>query len=156
MAPRIVTILNLSGRPIRKEPVRKGVEAALNLGKAEEGEVTILFADNAYLQDLNREHRNLDEPTDVLTFPAPPNTGQLGDIAISIDFVQRGAHARRVPLYQEAAYLAIHGALHLAGLDDQTEAEFRLMINAMNEAAIAAGLRPDENWQSLPHGEDSP
>ena len=111
----------------------------------------MLIADNATLRRLNVEHRGQDEATDVLTFPAPPHSGELGDIAISIDFVARGARHRRVPLYQEAAYLGIHGALHLAGLDDQTEAEFRLMINAMNEAAILAGLQPDDNWQSLPH-----
>lgn len=120
-----------------------------------EGDVTILITSSEEIQALNRDHRGVDESTDVLTFPAPEfPAGELGDIAIDVAFIERGAKERRVALSHEASYLAIHGALHLAGMDDQTEAEFRLMQKAMNDAALKAGIPADLEWTSLPHGSD--
>jgi rRNA maturation RNase YbeY len=77
----------------------------------------------------------------------------LGDVAIALPYAERQARARRVSLTQELGYLAIHGALHLVGFDDQTEAERTEMVQQMNIVAADAGLKPDENWASLLHGE---
>ena len=149
-----IQVINQSNKSFRHTGIRAGIQAALELAGIQEGSVTVLLADDAELRRLNREFRQIDEATDVLTFPAPTNAGDsLGDIAISVDFVERGAAKRKVSLSQEAAYLAIHGALHLAGRDDQTEADYRQMIQEMNFAAEKAGLKPDHEWQSLPHGD---
>lgn len=96
--------------------------------------------------------RGVDEATDVLTFPSDPEwPGMVGQIAISLDFAERGARVRRVTLSEETAFLALHGALHLAGWDDESEEERDAMVAEMNRIALLAGLKPDENWASQPH-----
>lgn len=119
--------------------------------QARPGEISILLTDDQEIQDLNRRFRNIDEPTDVLTFPAD-NPMLLGDIAISIPFAERQAKLRNVATSQEIAFLAIHGALHLLGFDDESEDDRSEMVEQMNRAATAAGLEPDMEWASILHG----
>jgi len=112
--------------------------------------VSILLTEDAEMQALNAQFRNLDESTDVLTFPADIPM-LLGDIAISVPYADRQAKVRGVSLSQELAYLAIHGGLHLLGFDDESEDDRKVMIEQMNRAAVAAGLKPDYEWTSLLH-----
>jgi rRNA maturation RNase YbeY len=120
-----------------------------------EGAVNVILIRDPEMQEFNKLHRGIDEPTDVLTFPAPGFAiGELGDIAISMDFVERAAKKRRVPLSEEAAFLAIHGGLHLAGFDDITDDQRLEMQREMNRAAIEVGLTPEPEWTSMPHGAD--
>ncbi len=126
--------------------------AALSEGKVRSGEVEILLADDEALRELNQRMRGVDEATDVLTFPSDPAwPGMVGQIAISMDFAERGAKARGVTLSEETAFLALHGALHLAGWEDETDQERDEMVAEMNRIAILAGLKPDDNWASQPH-----
>lgn len=134
--------------------VRRAVEATLLQENAPLSEVSILFASDEYVRRLNRVFRGVDEPTDVLTFPS--GEGADGDIAIAMGYAARQAQARGVPLRVELAYLAIHGALHLCGLDDATDAEADEMRRRMSRAAIAIGLPPDEAWGSILHEEALP
>lgn len=112
--------------------------------------VNVLILDD--LTELNREHRSLDEDTDVLSFPAPPTSGQLGDVAVGIGYARRQALARGVAISDEVAMLAIHGTLHLLGRDDQTDDDRRVMLDQMNALAAEFGLPTDPDWASLPHG----
>jgi rRNA maturation RNase YbeY len=115
----------------------------------------VLLCDDLAIQELNRVYRGLDEATDVLTFPSGGFEGApLGDVAISVPYAERQARARGVSLNQEIGYLAIHGALHLLGYDDESEADRVEMVQEMNRVAVAAGLQPDENWASLLHEDD--
>lgn len=135
-------------------PLRQAVQTVLEIHQAPPGEVNVLIADDEELKRLNQTFRRIDEPTDVLTFPAPPQTpGQIGDIALSLDFARKQAKIRGVRVIDEAAMLAVHGALHLLGYDDQTESDRRTMLAKMNEAMAAAGLPTEPEWASLPHGE---
>lgn len=112
----------------------------------------ILLADDETLKDLNSRMRGIDEATDVLTFPSDPSwPGMVGQIAISMDFAERGAEARGVTLSEETAFLALHGALHLAGWDDDSEAEREAMVAEMNRVAALVGLKKDLDWSSQPH-----
>ncbi len=112
----------------------------------------MLLADDETLKDLNHRMRGVDEATDVLTFPSDPSwPGMVGQIAISMDFAERGARARAVTLSEETAFLALHGALHLAGWDDETEKEREAMVVEMNRVAALVGLRQDLGWASQPH-----
>ena len=65
----------------------------------------------------------------------------------------RVAAARGVSLEQELAYLAIHGALHLLGYDDETENDRVRMVDEMNRVALSVGLKPDTEWASILHAE---
>lgn len=148
---RTISIVNRSGRRAPSTLIRGAVTTVCAQHDARDGEVSILLCEDGEMQELNRQFRNQDEPTDVLTFPAD-NPMLLGDIAISVPYAERQAEARGVALNQEIGYLAIHGALHLLGFDDETEDDRRVMVEQMNRAAVAAGLKPDHAWASLLHG----
>jgi rRNA maturation RNase YbeY len=151
-----VGIVNQSGVRAPSAVLRAAVRAALDQNHAPTGRVSLLLAGDGDVRELNRTHRGIDEATDVLSFPTDKSwrgtdRDHLGDIAISVPYAQRQARARGVELATELGYLAIHGALHLLGYDDETEDERLAMAEAMNRAGCAAGLPPDTAWTSLPH-----
>ena len=88
-----------------------------------EGDVEILLAGDATLRRLNRDFRAKDKPTDVLSFPAPPDfTGShAGDLAISLQTAQRQATEHGHTLADEVRVLLLHGLLHLSGMDHETD-----------------------------------
>src|SRR5436309_12282126 len=107
---RRVGVINRSGLKLAISPIQKAAEIALARQPASEGEVTILLTDDDEVRQLNRQYRDIDEPTDVLTFPAsalPPMTqgtthnAQLGDIAIAVPYAKRQAELRGLDLEQE-------------------------------------------------------
>ncbi|MFN3683345.1 MAG: rRNA maturation RNase YbeY [Fimbriimonadaceae bacterium] len=119
------------------------------------GSVSVLWTDDEGIRELNARFRGVDEPTDVLTFPGPDFPGApLGDVAISLETARRQAAARGVPPEVETAYLALHAALHLAGLRDETDEERAHMQAEMARMAARLGLPVDPAWTSL-HGEVS-
>ncbi|HEX5069803.1 MAG TPA: rRNA maturation RNase YbeY [Vicinamibacterales bacterium] len=83
------------------------------------GTVAIAVISDAAMRRLNRRHRGLDRPTDVLSFPG--ETGFLGDIAIASGVASRQARAAGHPLTTELRVLALHGLLHLLGYDHETD-----------------------------------
>lgn len=136
-------------------------------GIARPVEVTLLVQGDEGLRRLNREYRQQDKPTDVLSFPLldeplvqapaeelwqgvlPPDVRfvtapglplHLGDVAISYPTVVRqAAEAGHSPLY-EFAFLLAHGVLHLLGYDDQTEAGYRRMVELQHAALRQMGI----------------
>ncbi len=112
-------------------------------------DVRILLTDETEIRKLNRRFRAIDEATDVLTFPE--GSAASGDIAIAVPYAERQALARGIDPRDEIVFLAIHGVLHLVGLDDQTEVERAEMIRRMNRIAAGVDLPQDESWGSLLH-----
>ncbi len=113
-------------------------------------EVSVLLTNRDVIRTMNREYRGIDQATDVLTFVAAPNPSSvLGDIAIAVDVALSQAEARKIPLAQELTYLALHGGLHLLGMDDETDGERDAMIARMNEIAVVLGMPPDEDWHTM-------
>ena len=94
-------------------------------------EISIVLVDDERMQELNREYRKADRPTDVLAFSqlegepakAPEDRVALGDVVVSIDTAERQAAEQRHALENELDLLIIHGVLHLLGYDDETEAD---------------------------------
>jgi rRNA maturation RNase YbeY len=153
---RHVTVLNESRYPVPEGLLEHAVGVALAQHGLEGAEVCLLITSDERIHEMNRIFRGVDEPTDVLTFPSGEESpAPLGDVAISLPYAERQARARGVSLEQELGFLAIHGALHLAGFDDETEPERAGMVREMNRAAVAAGLDPDEEWASILHGDPS-
>ena len=123
----------------RRYPSRKALKGALEALKTELGvgdkQLTVVLTDDAEIRALNRDHLDVDGPTDVLSFPlfelgdeGFPDVPHLGDIVISLDTARRQADAAGHPLEHEVATLAAHGLTHLLGYDHPTEdawAEFR-------------------------------
>jgi probable rRNA maturation factor len=85
------------------------------------GEVNVLVAGNRRLQELNRAFRGKDLPTDVLSFPRNREDGSGGDIAISADLARSNAKLHRHSASDELRILILHGMLHLAGHDHETD-----------------------------------
>jgi probable rRNA maturation factor len=81
------------------------------------GEVDVLISGNRRLRELNRRFRRKDKPTDVLSFPRP--TG--GDIAISADIARENAGRYGHGTAEELKVLVLHGMLHLAGYDHESD-----------------------------------
>ncbi len=82
------------------------------------GEVNVLVTSSADMQRLNREFRSKDYATDVLSFP---DEDSGGDIAISADIARRNARELRHPAAIETKILVLHGMLHLAGYDHESD-----------------------------------
>ena len=83
------------------------------------GRVNVLVTGNRELQDLNRRFRGKDQPTDVLSFAAAD--GAEGDIAISADIAAHNARALGHSPAEELKILTLHGVLHLAGYDHESD-----------------------------------
>lgn len=103
-----------------------------------EAEVTILLTGDEHIQELNRKFREIDEPTDVLSFPAdfvdPDNEkSYLGDIIISLPRTRAQAAAGGHPIEDELKLLTVHGMLHLLGYDHTGEEDKQQMWAAQRE-----------------------
>ncbi|MEO7030424.1 MAG: rRNA maturation RNase YbeY [Acidobacteriaceae bacterium] len=87
------------------------------------GDVEILLASDATLRRLNRSFRQKDKPTDVLSFPISRESvaNHAGDLAISLQTAQRQAVEHGHTLSDEVRILLLHGLLHLAGMDHETD-----------------------------------
>jgi probable rRNA maturation factor len=87
------------------------------------GAVDVLLANDRTLRQLNKSFRGKDKATDVLSFPAPSSfaTQHAGDLAISLDTAARQAKTYGHTLRDEVRILLLHGLLHLAGEDHETD-----------------------------------
>jgi probable rRNA maturation factor len=87
------------------------------------GRVNVLVTSNRDLQALNRRFRGKDSPTDVLSFPPLPGLDPdlAGDIAISAEMAAQSARALGHPPADEIKILVLHGILHLAGYDHESD-----------------------------------
>ena len=118
---------------------RAAAEAALaSVGAVGEG-VTLLLTDDATVRDLNARFRGQDKPTNVLSFPAPPNPeDHLGDVALAFGVCAREAQEQGKPLAHHLQHLVAHGVLHLLGYDHTTDGEADAMEGL--ERIVLAGL----------------
>ncbi len=87
------------------------------------GHVTVLLTSDAAMRDLNRRFRGKNKPTDVLSFPAADlvQNKERGDLAISVETALRQAAGQGHALAVEIEVLMLHGLLHLAGYDHETD-----------------------------------
>ncbi len=129
--------------------LEKYVIAVLNhMGISKESDLLILVEDDLYLQKLNREYRNIDAPTDVLSFPAghlDPDTGHiyLGDVVISFPTANKQALEAGLSLQDEFSLLVVHGVLHLLGFDHDEPERKAKMWSAQNQILETLGVKPD-------------
>ena len=110
----------------------------------EEAEVDLLFVDNEAIREMNREYRDNDSATDVLSFPMYEADEEIddedeilfGDIVISLERAQEQCEEYGHSLEREDMYLLEHGLLHLAGYDHMEEEEKKEM-RAREEELLA-------------------
>ncbi|MDX8364191.1 rRNA maturation RNase YbeY [Cytobacillus sp. IB215665] len=115
-------------------------------------ELSITFVSNKRIQEINREYRNKDQPTDVISF-AMEEMGEdeieitgielpvvLGDIIISTTKAKEQAEEYGHSFERELAFLSVHGLLHLLGYDHETEEEEVIMFTKQKEILEQYGL----------------
>ena len=137
--------------------IRKCIQETLNAeGIRVRCEINVLVTDDAGIQIINRESRNLDKPTDVLSFPMfqleagnPPDDWSeyedpasglvpLGDMCISLERAVAQAQEFGHSVRREVGYLTIHSMLHLLGYDHLDEGEQKRQMRGREEAIAAA------------------
>ena len=119
------------------------------------------MSDDAELRGLNRQHRGIDAPTNVLSFPAsdceagvvppPPPAGAplaLGDVVLGFGTGCAEASDQHKPLADHLRHLVVHGVLHLAGYDHETAAG-AVAMEAL-ETSILAGLGVADPYAAAP------
>lgn len=141
-----------------KDIIEEIVTASLDYEQCPyEAEVNVILTDNEAIRDINREHRQIDAPTDVLSFPMVdyevpsdfdhveeavedyfnPETGELmlGDIVISVEKVEEQADKYGHSQTRELAFLVAHSMLHLCGYDHM-EAGERVVMEEKQKAIL--------------------
>lgn len=158
----ILTENEQTAQEISKEvydAMRAAIEHSLRYeGFEEDAQVSLTIVDDAEIQRINREFRNVDRPTDVLSFPMLEFDGDgvadiddsdcteegkviLGDIIISAERAKRQAEEYGHSFLREMAFLTVHSMLHLLGYDhvDDEEGE-KIMIKKQKEILEELGI----------------
>jgi probable rRNA maturation factor len=108
-------------------------------------EMTVVLADNAFIQELNAQYRGKDKPTDVLSFPQENLSKghelsienlNLGDIILSYETIERDASSQEKSLVHHSLHMVVHGFLHLMGYDHQSNEDAEEM-EAVEVAVLA-------------------
>src|SRR5712671_5650751 len=120
MSPDDIPLLFHTSRRVDRAELR-GFLDQLTRRVARGRTITCLIANDAEVRRLNRFFRRKDQATDVLSFPAAKANGLAGDIAISIDRARMQAAEHGHSLSDELRILMLHGALHLAGMDHESD-----------------------------------
>lgn len=117
----------------------------------EDVEISLLLCDDPFIQELNRDYRDKDEPTDVLSFgqeaqtPVMPRV--LGDIVVSLETVEKRCGGCRDTMRQELRLLFCHGLLHLLGyVHDSEEGQERMQ----QKQARYLGVSKEAAWHTAP------
>mgnify|MGYP000952882554 FL=1 len=115
-------------------------------------EVSIVLVDDEYIQNLNKNYRSIDAPTDVLSFAMRESVDEsdisfeceeeelLGDVVISLERARSQAEEYGHSIEREIGFLVTHGILHLLGYDHETESERAVMRNKEEKILESIGL----------------
>ncbi len=140
--------------------LRRGVEAAAARGELPAGAdsvyISLVLTGDAGIAAVNGEYRDIDAPTDVLSFPQhedimiaalPPEPGGapllLGDIVVSLPRAEEQARAYGHSRARELGFLLVHGLLHLLGYDHETSEDAAIMEARQAAVLDSLGLRRD-------------
>lgn len=141
--------------PWYRELALRGAELALRAAGVapHDVEISALLCGDARIAALNEAHRGRAAPTNVLSWPAhdlappapgapppPPPDGELGDIALARETIEKEAMERHLTVEAHFAHLFIHGVLHLLGYAHETDDDAALMEGLEREALAAMGI----------------
>lgn len=141
------------------ELIRKAAVCCLENENFEvESEISFFLADDGKIREMNRDYRQMDKATDVLSFPMVDidegkilsSTGDydmdeglllLGDIVISLETAKRQAIEYGHSFERELAFLSVHGVYHLLGYDHQDILQERKMLDKQEQVLAKIGMR---------------
>jgi probable rRNA maturation factor len=112
-----------------RDAIARLSRAVLDRAGREDATLTVIFIRDRLMRELNRQYRAIDRPTDVLSFAYHEGSGfsepaaenHLGDVVISVETAAAYASELGLTVRREIEHLVIHGALHLAGYDHETD-----------------------------------
>lgn len=113
--------------------------------------MNIIFVNDEEIHKINKDYRNIDRITDVISFALNDEqdflikTEEIGDIFICIDQAKRQAEEYGHSLDRELGFLSVHGYLHLNGYDHMTKEDEEVMFKKQEEILEKANLRRDNN-----------
>ena len=146
---------------IAKDVINTAID---HMGFSFEAEVSVTITDDEGIQTINKEFRQIDSPTDVLSFPMieyknagdfseieenddlfNPESGEviLGDIVLNVQRIYKQAEEYGHSILREYAFLIAHSMLHLFGFDHMTEAEASVMEQKQREILNILGISRD-------------
>lgn len=121
--------------------IRKVLDTALSNEKVKDVEFNIIFVDEDYIHELNKNYRGIDKVTDVISFALEDNDDQvvydkrvLGDIYICVKRCHEQAVEYGHSFKREICFLSVHGLYHLLGYDHRTKEEEDIMFGKQEEA----------------------
>ncbi|OEF96222.1 rRNA maturation RNase YbeY [Desulfuribacillus alkaliarsenatis] len=116
----------------------------------ETGEFSVSFVDEQRIQEINREYRGKDKPTDVISFALNDDLDDieeievlsyhLGDIVICVDIAEKQANDYGHSFERELCFLAVHGLLHLLGYNHETDEQEQVMFAVQEKVMKDRGL----------------
>ena len=147
---KYVNIYNLTDYDLNNEIklIKKVLKYALKKENIRNASFSVIIVDDSYIHKINKEYRNIDRPTDVISFALMDNDScntndgilRLGDIYISIDKVKSQAKEYNHSEDREISFLAVHGLLHLLGYDHMNKKDEKIMFEKqeliLNEQGI--------------------
>ncbi len=132
------------------ENLKEIITAVVNKAAEEEcftnhSEVNVLIVDNESIREINREHRNIDRATDVLSFPMEDfeEDGILGDLVISHERAEEQRLDYGHSIEREIGFLTAHGMLHLFGYDHMTPDDEKEMFDKQEKILRELNLTRD-------------
>lgn len=160
MAEHRITVVCETPEEKLESLIERVVKGALSAENIEQGcDVCVVVTDDKNVHELNLEHRNVDSPTDVLSFPmlelspgqkieaspleidASTGTVMLGDIVISADRARAQAQEYGHSEEREFSFLTVHGVLHLLGYDhEKSEEDEKLHFSRQEEILDGMGI----------------
>jgi probable rRNA maturation factor len=108
---------------------QRAADAAISVAPDVDGgelAVAVLLTDDAAMREINKDWRDQDKPTNVLSFPAAPHPGMpgprhIGDVVLAWETTQREAADEGKSIEAHASHLIVHGVLHCLGYDHETD-----------------------------------
>lgn len=130
------------------DELNKLIDYAIKYMKLDNIEFGVIFVDNNRIQEINKEYRNIDRETDVITFRLADyekviynNIEVLGDIYISIDKAKSQSLEYGHSYLRELSFLLIHGFLHLLGYDHMNKEDEEEMFKLQEEILYGYGIK---------------
>lgn len=128
--------------------IKKLMEFALKKENVDRAEFNIIIIDNERIREINKNYRNIDRETDVISFALEDSKDfvyndfrLLGDIYISLDKVKEQSELYNHSFLRELAFLSVHGLLHLLGYDHMEKEDEKVMFGKQEEILDEFGIK---------------
>lgn len=140
-------VINTLEEQIDLSEIKNVLEYALKVEKINNAVFNVIITNNDEIHKLNKTYRNIDRPTDVLSFALEENDDIplenirfLGDIYISLDKAKEQSREYNHSLLRELAFLSVHGLLHLLGYDHMNKDDEKVMFSLQERILSEYGI----------------